>query len=610
MPPARRRPIDLDALLAAMPLLLAVPLLALAALLFQRVWDAQQRQSREEIERAVDVLARAVELRIDDTARRLELLGRHVVPQVADAADAFRAAAAHVLAHTPEWLDLSLADEQGRHLASVRGGVADGPQRADTRQVPAVGLARVSSLDRPGADAEPTVAVSVPLRADGGPGRVLSAHVRVSHFAELLGERGPGGVASIVDREFRLLARSTGGAAMVGRTASPGFVEAARRSEQGSGRGATLTGTDSIVAWQRLRDGWWIAMSTPVAALQAPIRTSLLQLAAGGAAMLALAVLAGLAVGRHVGRAVRVAGEDARALAGRDAVPPRRRSGIAQVDALSSALHETGHRLVGLLHRERHARASAEAASRGKDEFLAVLGHELRNPMSTVVNATRLLRRDDLPPPHHDAAIALLERQAAHMNRLVDDLLDVGRILAGRMEVRDEPVDLGAVAAQAIDALRAARGLERHRLAFRAMPSPVRGDPVRLTQVVANLLSNAVRYTPPDGHVEVTVDVEGAEAVLRVRDDGAGMSPELLSRAFELFERGDPDPIVGDTGGLGVGLALCRMLVERHGGRIEAASDGPGRGSTFEVRLPAVEARTAADRDPVPAVGAADPVDR
>jgi signal transduction histidine kinase len=235
---------------------------------------------------------------------------------------------------------------------------------------------------------------------------------------------------------------------------------------------------------------------------------------------------------------------------------------------------------------ERHAREAAEAANRSKDEFLAMLAHELRNPLFAVRNALEVAQKDE---GYHERALAIATRQADQLGRLVDDLLDVGRIQSGKIELRREPVELGRVIERVLDAIRIVTDAHGHRLESRLEPRlDVYGDEARLAQIFGNLLSNAVKYTQGGGLIEITARRVGGEVVACVRDDGAGIAPELLPHVFDLFAQG-AQGLDRAAGGLGIGLTVTRRLVELHGGRVEARSAGAGRGAEFEVRLPLSE---------------------
>ncbi len=226
-------------------------------------------------------------------------------------------------------------------------------------------------------------------------------------------------------------------------------------------------------------------------------------------------------------------------------------------------------------------------ADRRKDEFLAILAHELRNPLAPIRNAAHVLRQLYRDDPQLERWRGTIERQARQMARLVDDLLDVARISRGKIVLRRERVRLGICVAGAIESATPLIEARRHRLVVEQFDDALEviGDPTRLSQMVANLLTNAAKYTPDGGSIRVRVDREDDQGVIRVRDDGIGLAPEIASRLFELFAQAE-QTLDRAQGGLGVGLALTRRLVEMHGGSVSATSEGEGRGSEFTLRLP------------------------
>src|SRR6185295_16622624 len=227
---------------------------------------------------------------------------------------------------------------------------------------------------------------------------------------------------------------------------------------------------------------------------------------------------------------------------------------------------------------------------RRKDEFLAMLSHELRNPLGAIANASYILEWQGTAEPQTERAVAIIRRQIQHLIRMVDDLLDVSRITRGKVELRRAPLDLGEVVRHAVETARPLAEAKQQRLhaELAAEPLPLDGDATRLEQVLSNLLRNAVKFTGPGGAIEVSARRDGnAEAVVLVRDDGIGIAPDLLPRVFDLFAQGE-QPLDRSGAGLGIGLTLVRSLVEMHGGRVYARSDGPGKGSELEVRLPLV----------------------
>jgi signal transduction histidine kinase/CheY-like chemotaxis protein len=251
---------------------------------------------------------------------------------------------------------------------------------------------------------------------------------------------------------------------------------------------------------------------------------------------------------------------------------------------------------------ERIARADAERSDRAKDEFVATVSHELRTPLNAVLGWARLLRLGKLDPAAAARGIETIERSAQAQAQIVDDLLDVSRIARGELRLDVRPVELVPVIEAALEAVRPAAAARNISIAAVLVPraGPVAGDPGRLQQVVWNLLANAVKFTPPGGRVEIRLAREEGEVAIRVRDTGAGIDPAFLPHLFERFRQADSSS-TRVHGGLGLGLALVRHLVEAHGGRVSAVSDGPGRGATFTVRLPISAARFRAAEAAAPA---------
>ena len=228
---------------------------------------------------------------------------------------------------------------------------------------------------------------------------------------------------------------------------------------------------------------------------------------------------------------------------------------------------------------------SLEAANRARDEFVAMLGHELRNPLAAIATAIHVL---DARADPHDASAPLrgiIVRQTQHLARLVEDLLDVSKLVSGKIALTTQPEYLRDVVMRAVASFHEAGKAGQHVISVTAAGVRVQADASRLQQVVANLLDNAVKYTPPQGRVEITVASDGPDAVLTVRDTGVGIRPEILPLIFDLFVQGS-DTMARSSGGLGLGLTIVKRLVELHGGTVSASSPGPNCGSEFVVRLP------------------------
>ncbi len=236
------------------------------------------------------------------------------------------------------------------------------------------------------------------------------------------------------------------------------------------------------------------------------------------------------------------------------------------------------------------AEESLREADRRKDEFLAMLAHELRNPLAPILNAISILNRRDLTDAQFEWSKGVIERQVEHMTRLVDDLLDVSRITQGKIVLRTENLDLMKMIGRALETSRPLIDARKHQLTV-SLPSEtirLKGDLVRLAQVVSNLLNNAAKYTDEGGAITLTAEHAGDEVILRVKDNGMGIPAEELPHVFDLFIQAGRS-LDRAQGGLGIGLTLARSIVELHGGQIEARSEGAGRGSEFVIRLPLLE---------------------
>jgi PAS domain S-box-containing protein len=251
------------------------------------------------------------------------------------------------------------------------------------------------------------------------------------------------------------------------------------------------------------------------------------------------------------------------------------------------------YRLVGIIDdftERKQAEEALKEANRRKDDFLATLAHELRNPLAPIRNAAQVLRMKDLADPQLRNARDIIDRQVRQMARLIDDLLDIARITKGKLQLRKERIALAAVIQSAVEASRPLIDAQAHDLTVTLPPAPVHleADPTRLAQVFSNLLNNAAKYTAKGGRIWLTAERQGSEVAVCVRDTGIGIAAEHLPRLFEMFSQVAP-ALERSHGGLGIGLALVRGLVGLHGGRVDARSAGPGRGSEFTVRLPVLD---------------------
>ena len=242
--------------------------------------------------------------------------------------------------------------------------------------------------------------------------------------------------------------------------------------------------------------------------------------------------------------------------------------------------------LIAATARARTIADKADQANQLKDDFLATVSHELRTPLNAVLGWARMVGSHQLPPDREEHAIAAIERSAVVLAKMIDDLLDVSRIIKGTLRLMPQPVDLAGLALAALDVVRPVAATREVQLTLSGSPGQrsVNGDPARLQQVIANLLANAVKFTPAGGRVGVFVDASKYYVEIKVVDTGRGIAPDFLPLVFERFRQADDSTMRHD--GLGLGLAIVRQIIELHGGTVHAASEGLGRGATFTVRLP------------------------
>ena len=365
----------------------------------------------------------------------------------------------------------------------------------------------------------------------------------------------------------------------------------------------TLEGIDAYDAFDHSElTGWTIAVAAPTESVDGPVRRALLLALAG----LGLAVLAAIAVATAFGRqfiaAIEMGCHAAIAL-GRGERPVVRRTPLDEVNTLNQALVGAGNLLEAerisrkaaqsererLLASEMSAREAAQAQNVAKDQFLAMLGHELRNPLAAISGAISLLEVGDMEPERAGRYRDIIRRQNRHLEHIINDLLDVSRLMAGKITLERQPLNLADCVNSCVEALRATERAIGLRIVVRAAPVWVDGDAVRVDQIVNNLITNALKFSPSGGEVQVDVREEGDRAVITVQDSGSGMAPELLPLVFDPFFQG-PQPSNRTQSGLGIGLALVRQLTRLHGGEVSASSPGLGQGSRFTFWMPRIPA--------------------
>ncbi|WP_371766440.1 ATP-binding protein [Massilia sp.] len=562
-------------------LLTATGLLPLAALGAWSVHLAAEYHQDEQ-ERALLDLARAlssaVDAELDGTIATLASIAR--TPALgAGNVRAFYPVARDQARAQPEWLGVILADGDGNMVFRTTAPFDAPPQPvADPSSLRQALLLRrpvIGHVAR-GKGGRAAVPVRFPVSDAAGHPYVLTAVVQPDRIMRALARQQvpPGSVISVLDGDGAIVARSHGQDDHVGGPPSPSLARLIRlNGPEGAAATVTLEGSAVTTAYTRLsRYGWTVAVGAPPAGWAGG--PGFTWYGAGIALSLALSIgLASLLARRIVRRIATLAAGAAALGAGTDPVVPSSR--IQEIDAMGAALRAAGARRAAHERDREDALELARQAGRAKDEFLAVLGHELRNPLAPIAGALDLMDLRDDAASRRERGI--MRRQVAHLKHLVDDLLDVSRIASGKLRIDVAPVDLAAVVRHAV----AARpdqplGLQAPAALW------IAGDEHRLAQVLGNLLSNAARFGSTDTHV--VLERVGGEARLVVADNGVGMDTALAQRVFEPFYQA-PQPLVHHSG-LGLGLAIVQRIVELHGGRVSAHSDGPGLGSRFEIVLP------------------------
>jgi signal transduction histidine kinase/CheY-like chemotaxis protein len=504
------------------------------------------------------------------------------------------------------WRSVVLADASGRLLLSTSqelGAPAGDPidpgsmQRAIATLQPVVGPVTNGPRNRM------AFAVRLPVLREGQLRYVISAVLPVENILQVLMRQNvpSSAVVSVFDQNLTRVARSREHTSNKPSASLAAMLQGG--GPEGMGETTTLEGTRSHTGFSRLSFwGWVVATGISAEDANAGLYGVLGAVAAGLLASLGLAAFVAWYFSRDVIEPIDALKSAAAAL-GRGEPVQVSRLDIEELQDVGAALQQASAErdLAALERREAEAeretllaRATealrrAEEAGRSKDEFLAMLGHELRNPLAPMATALHLMKRKGDPATRLEREV--MERQVTHMKRLVDDLLDVSRITGQRLELRLQPVRLADVVRHAAQAAQPVLGLRRFTLevAPDAEDLWVSADEVRLGQVLNNLLGNAIKFTGPEGTIAVQLRRNGPSAEVEVSDTGLGMPPDVLQHVFDLFYQA-PQGADRSRGGLGLGLAISRSLVEMHGGTVRASSAGEGQGSTFVVTLPLVDA--------------------
>ena len=609
----RRPSIPLRIYLLLLVLGAMLPGAVLTAILVAQTFAGNRAVIERRLMDAARVDAAAVDRELDAAIAALQVLATSPA-LAADDLPAFHDEAARLQRAYPGWYTVLLLSPDGRQLVSTRlprGAplpAAFEPasvQEVVRRKAPTIGVLAPgppSGLGR-------RFGVRVPVIRDGDVRYVLSAVIEASSFQPIVSSSLPVAeewTRALLDSSATVVARSRAPERFVGQPASDSFRERIRSATTAVFPETSFDGTPVYATLALGKYGWTATVVVPRTVLDAPVRGSTFALFVGGAFLMIGTLAALLLVSRRLSRDL-----DAVASAA-EAVAEGRSIAEAEVHvAETSRLQESLRAAARLLERRQHerdaevaraqtARRDAEHANQTKDQFLAVLGHELRNPLAPAMTALELMKLRD---PHvFERERQVLERQVGHMVRLVDDLLDLASLERGKIALSKRRFELREAVDRAVDMARPL--LERHHHGLRvSVPlsgMPIDGDEDRIIQVLANLLTNAAKYTPEQGQITVSAQADGGTAVIACEDDGPGIPEEVRATLFAPFAQG-PRTLDRAQGGLGLGLALARTLTTLHGGTIELETPASGRGTRFVVRMPLATGEPAPITEPGPA---------
>lgn len=577
-----------------------LPLIAIAAYTLHLNTQDNKTKVLESAEGQVRALTAAVDTELNLSIASLQAMAVSSRVVAADMAG-FRREALAYLESDPRWANIIFHAPDGTQLMNAR--VPEGASLPPSPVPELVSAVRAERRAQAGGVVysqvlrKPAIGMAVPVVREGVLVGVLSAVMLPQAWQSLVDRQKlpPGGVLGVFDAKQHVVARSANPGAWVGKPGSPGLIELVRgHATSGWGETRSLEGIPVFTIYSRsVASGWSSAIGLPKSYVDEQGRRAIVVL--GGATLLSICVslLAAGYLARTISRPMRELEQSAAASAiGRAPTIPS--TDFTEIRNVAISLFTAHAEREKLLQSEREARQSehaarvaAEEANRSKDRFLAIVGHELRGPLSAILVARELVARQS-PPEASRRPLDVIKRQVAQLARITDDMMDAGAVLSGNVALHRVPLDFGACVSAVVEGLRTTPSLAAHTVRCSAPSAWVEGDPGRIEQIVSNLVVNAGKYTPPPGTIVAQVAHEGKDIVLRVRDSGIGLDPSLKDRLFELFVQGQQQSQNG-PGGLGIGLAVVRRLTELHGGTIEVSSEGVGRGSEFVVRLPAIE---------------------
>ena len=591
-------------MLMAAAVLLPVVLASVIAL--DKIRDGERKAALRGLQETVRATALIVDREAQGSLSALKALSNSVHLRTGDYR-AFHEQAAALTLDPDVWT--ALLDDQGRQIVNTMlpfgTPLPPAVAREPVAKVLATGEPAVSDLTVGPANGNLLTTIYVRAKVPGGKSYVVAQGISVNQWRQVaLYQRIPTEwIVAVVDRQGKFIARNHKSQELVGKPARPELVAAAAGADRGWLRHSTVEGIEVYDAYDHSElTGWTIAVAAPTALVDAPAEHAIRLALAGMVLAMVAGVLAAAAFGQRFIGAMEVAGRAAVAL-GRGEQPVTGPTGLQEVDALNRSLADAGELLElertsrqaaesereRLLVSEMSAREAAQAQNVAKDQFLAMLGHELRNPLAAISGAISLLEMPGIEPERASRYREIIRRQNRHLAHIINDLLDVSRLMAGKITLERQPLNLADCVNSCVESLRTTERAIGFRILVRAQPVWVEGDAVRIEQILNNLITNAMKFSPSGSEVQVEVREEADRAVVTVQDFGFGMDQALLAQVFEPFFQG-PQPADRTQTGLGIGLALVRQLTTLHGGEVSVSSPGVGQGSRFSFWLPRIPA--------------------
>ena len=593
--------------IALMVAAIVLPLVLASAFAVNQIRQEEMAASRASLHKTAETISLTVDKDIQASIAALMALGNSEHLQSGNL-EAFYAQAVAINRTKNSWVALLRSD--GSQVLNTAVPFAEPPKVS----APSVLVEKALATNKPFVSdifvgprtGRQLVAVYVPSTAVGTTKYVLAQGFSLVHWKDIFKQHDipAGWIIAVVDRAGRIIARSHNNDEYVGRNVRPELIAASVNKDQGLLRMSTLEGIESYVSFNNSElTGWTIAAAAPVALIDAPIMRAVQTAIAGFLLAMLVSGIMAAAFSRRFVAAVKNASTAAMALGQGQTPKMAARTSILEVDVLNQSLANAGK----LLEKESLARQVAEAErerllvfehqayvavqkeNTAKDHFLAMLGHELRNPIAAISGAVEVLALGSKDTQNSNHHLDIIRRQNRHLVHIIDDLLDMSRLMVGKIVLNPQTVNLAESLQSCVDGLRVAQRINSHTIIVTAQPVWIYADPVRIEQIFINLIGNALKFSAAGSTIKVDTEQAGNKAVVRVQDYGTGITPELIAQVFEPFVQG-PAPISGENGGMGVGLALVRQLVGLHGGTVEVASDGLNQGSTFICHFPAVPA--------------------